>query len=192
MDRKLTPLLGALLLAASALIEAPAQTPAEAPATGTTPPPRHPRTPGERHHHPGRAAEDFEKFNNVRKAIDALTPEQRKRFQENFQRWINLSPEQKTALSERETFRRRKIAEDIDAAIKEAGLELDPARRERFAKRYWEERQRIEEQLRKDMDEKRRPLLQEIIAKLKSEFASDAPSASPDAAQPAPPAPPKP
>jgi hypothetical protein len=201
MDRKVTLLLGALLLAASALIEASAQAPAEAPAPGATPPPRRPWTPGfkgDERHHPGGGAEEFEKFNNVRKAIEALTPEQRKRFQENFQRWINLSPEQKTALSDRETFRHKKIAEDIDAAIKEAGLDLDPARRELFAKRYWEERHRIEEQLRKDMDEKRRPLLQEVIAKLKAEFASGVPVANPDAGtpakplQPAPPPPPKP
>ena len=37
-------------------------------------------------------------FENVRKALDALTPEQRKRFQENFVRWSNLSSEEKKAL----------------------------------------------------------------------------------------------
>ncbi len=192
MARKITPLLSAWLLAAVALIEASAQAPAEAPAPGASPTPRrhwHPEGKGDERHRPGGGAEEFEKFNNVRKAIEALTPEQRKRFQENFQRWINLTPEQKTALSDRETFRRRKIAEDTDAAIKEAGFDLDPTRRELFAKRYWEERHRIEERLRTEMDEKRRPLLQEIIAKLKAEFASGAPVASPDAAKPVPPAP---
>ena len=33
-------------------------------------------------------------FENVRRALDALTPEQRKRFQENFWRWANLSPDE--------------------------------------------------------------------------------------------------
>lgn len=121
-----------------------------------------------------RDPKDREKFETVRKAIDALTPEQRKRFQENFLRWSNLSPEEKKALSDRDTFRRRKIAADVDAALKEAGLELDGDRREAFEKRYGEERHKIEEQLRKDMDEKRKPLVKEVIAKLKAEFASDA------------------
>lgn len=115
---------------------------------------------------------DFEKFNNVRKAIEALTPEQRKRFEENVQRWSNLSPEEKKALSDRDTFRRKKIAEDIDAALKDAGLSLDGERRELFAKRYGEERHKIEEQIRKEIDQKREPLLKEIIAKLKLEFAN--------------------
>ena len=84
--------------------------------------------------------------------------------------WSNLSPEEKKSLADRETFRRKKMAEDIDAALKDAGLELDAERRELFARRYGEERHRIEEQLHKDLDEKRQPLLKEVIAKLKAEF----------------------
>ena len=118
---------------------------------------------------------DAEKFENVRKAVEALTPEQRKRFQENFLRWSNLSPEEKKSLADRETFRRKRIAEDIDAALKEAGLELDADRRELFARRYGEERHKIEEQLRKELDEKRRPLLKEMIARLKAEFSGGTP-----------------
>ncbi len=127
---------------------------------------------------------DFEKFENVRKAIEALTPEQQKRFQENFLRWSNLSPEEKKALADRDGFRRKKMAEGIDAALKEAGLELDAERREIFAKRYGEERHKIEDQLRKDMDEKRQTLLKEVIAKLKAEFASGAAPESAEAPRP--------
>lgn len=201
MAGKLTPLWTASLLTVAALSSAHAQTSAGPPPPGGTPPQKRHGwfggSGGERHHPKG-GSEDFEKFHNVRKAIEALTPEQRKRFQENFQRWSKMSPEEKKALSDRDTFRRKKIAEDIDAALKEAGLELDPARRELFAKRYGEERHRIEEQLRKEMDEKRRPLLKEVIAKLKAEFASGTESAGspvrpPDAgAQPAPVTPPRP
>ena len=120
---------------------------------------------------------DAEKFENVRKAIEALTPEQRKRFQENFLRWSNLPPEEKKALADREIVRRKRIAEDIDAALKEAGLELDPERRELFARRYGEERRKIEESLHKELDDRRRPLLKEMIARLKAEFSSTAPAA---------------
>lgn len=201
MAGKLTPLWTGCLLTAAVLANSAAQTPTEPPPPGASPPPRHPGWfggSGGEGHRPKGGAEEYEKFHNVRKAIEALTPEQRKRFQENFQRWSNLSPEEKKALSDRDAFRRRKIAEDIDAALKEAGLDLDPTRRELFAKRYAEERHRIEDQLRKDMDEKRRPLLKEVIAKLKAEFATGteaagSPDRQPDAgAPPAPVTPPKP
>jgi len=123
-------------------------------------------------------------FENVRKALEALTPEQRKRFQENFVRWSNMSPEAKKALRDRDEFRRKKMAEDIDAAVRESGLDLDKERREQFAKRYAQERRKIEEQLRREMDEKRRPLVTEIVAKLKAEFVAP-PSAAPETPAPA-------
>lgn len=111
-------------------------------------------------------------FENARKAIEALTPEQRKRFQENFLRWSNLSPAEKKLLLERGEFRRKKMAEDIDAAIRETGIEFDKPRREHFARRYAQERRKIEEQLRQEMEEKRKPLVQEMVARLKAEFST--------------------
>ena len=158
-----------------------AQTPPETP---TSPPPKRPGWfggPRGELRRPEGGGPDAEKFENVRKAIEALTPEQRKRFQENFLRWSNLSPEEKKSLADREIFRRKKIAEDIDAALKEAGLELDAERRELFAKRYGEERHKIEEQLRRELDEKRRPLLKDVIAKLKAEFSVGIPAAGTEA-----------
>src|SRR5882757_8891612 len=50
-------------------------------------------------------------FENVRKALDALTPEQRKRFQENFWRWANLPPDEKKALRDREELRKKFMAQ---------------------------------------------------------------------------------
>ena len=169
-------LLTSAAVLAATLPAALAQTPTEAPAS---PAPKRPGWFGGGRgdmHRPEGGGPDAEKFENVRKALDALTPEQRKRFQENFQRWSNLPPEEKKALADREIFRRKKIAEEIDAALKDSGLELDAERRELFARRYGEERHRIEEQLRKELDEKRQPLLKEVIAKLKAEFSTAAPS----------------
>jgi hypothetical protein len=114
-------------------------------------------------------------FDNVRKALDALTPEQRKRFQENFIRWSNLSPEEKKALRDREELRKKLVAQEVETVLKDSGLELDPDRREQFLKRYSEERRKIEEQLRKEAAEKRKPLLREMVARLKQEFATPAP-----------------
>jgi len=118
-------------------------------------------------------------YENVRKALEALTPEQRKRFQENFLRWSNLSPEEKKALRDREELRKRTIEQEVDAAIQESGLQLDPERREQFARRYGEGRRQIEEQLRKELNEKRKPLVRELLNRLRAEFASDAPLPSP-------------
>ncbi|MEO7319167.1 MAG: hypothetical protein ABIZ56_09280, partial [Chthoniobacteraceae bacterium] len=101
-------------------------------------------------------------FGNVRRAFEALTPEQRHRFVENLKRWSNLPPEEKKALADREGFRRKKIAEEIEQAITNAGLTLEGERRALFAKRYEEERRKVEEQLRREMEEKRQPLVKDI------------------------------
>src|SRR4051812_29260972 len=57
---------------------------------------------------------DSPEFENVRKAIEALTPEQRKRFQENFARWATLSPEEKRALRDQNELRRKRIKDEVD------------------------------------------------------------------------------
>lgn len=111
-------------------------------------------------------------FRDVRKAMEALTPEQRQRFVDNFKRWANLPPEERTALAEREGLRRKKMEEEIDRAINDAGLQLDADRRLKFARRYIEQRRKLEEQLRSEMEAKRQPLLQELVEKLKAEFAT--------------------
>ena len=114
-----------------------------------------------------------QEFGNVRRAFEALTPEQRQHFVENLKRWSNLPPEEKKALADRDGFRRKKMAEEIDAAIADAGLTLDGERRALFAKRYAEERRKVEEQLRKDLEEKRRPLLKDLVGRLKAEFSAE-------------------
>ena len=111
-------------------------------------------------------------FENVRRALDALSPEQRKRFQENFWRWSNLPPEEKKALREREELRKKFIQQEVETAIQETGLELAGERREQFMKRYGEERRKIEEQLRKESNEKRKPLVRELMGRLKAEFSA--------------------
>ena len=125
-------------------------------------------------------------FANVRKALDALTPEQRKRFQENFLRWSNLPTEEKKALRDRQEVQKRFMQQELKAAIQETGLQLDGERRAQFMQRYGEERKKIEEQLRKEMMEKRRPLVKDLLARLKAEFSSPAPVVAPADPTPAP------
>ena len=118
-------------------------------------------------------------FDNVRRAIEALTPEQQKRFQENFLRWSNLPPEEAKALRERAEVRRKKIQEAINNALAEAGLDLDKEKKQQFYRRYFEERRKVEAQLWKELEEKRKPLMKEIIGKLKDEFSAQQAAATP-------------
>src|SRR5262249_11477649 len=112
--------------------------------------------------HPADASPKGPAYENVRKALEALTPDQRKKFQENFWRWANLSPEEKKALRDREDIRKKAIEQETEAALQQAGLtSLEGERREQFMKRYSEGRRAIEEQLRKEMSEKRKPLVHE-------------------------------
>jgi uncharacterized membrane protein YccC len=122
-------------------------------------------------------------FENVRRALEALTPEQRKRFQENLVRWANMSPEEKKALREREETRKQTIEQETNAAIQESGLQLDADRREQFVKRYTEGRRAIEEQLHKELVEKRKPLVRELVNRLRAEFASEGTPALPTPSQ---------
>ncbi len=112
---------------------------------------------------------------NVRKAIEGLSPEQRKRFGENLMRWSNLSPEEKKALREREAVRQKYMEQEVAAAITASGLRLEGERRVQFVKRFSEERRKIEEQLRQEMMEKRKPMVRELIGKLKAEFSDSKP-----------------
>jgi hypothetical protein len=151
-----------ILLSACAALGIPAN--AETPAT----PEKKPRK--------ERAETASPEFENVRKALDALTPEQRKRFQENFWRWANLPTEEKKALRNREETRKKFMEQDVQAAIQESALQLDGERRAQFVQRYGEERRKIEEQLRKETMEKRKPLIREMVARLKAEFSETGPT----------------
>ncbi len=112
---------------------------------------------------------------NVRRAIESLSPEQKKRFGENMMRWSNLSPEEKKALRESEAVRQKYIEQDVIMAITASGLRLEGERRVQFVKRFTEERRKIEEQLRHDMMEKRKPMVRELIGRLKTEFSNSKP-----------------
>lgn len=116
-----------------------------------------------------------------RRFFEQLPPEQRQRFRENLERWRNLPPDERDVLRKDAEVRRAKIARDIDEAIRNAGLQLDRDRRQVFTLRYVQERRKIEEQLRKEMEAKRGPMMRNMIERLKNEFAS-APSPSPSPA----------
>jgi Protein of unknown function (DUF3106) len=122
-----------------------------------------------------RGGDHSPEMQNVRRAIESLSPEQRKRFGENMMRWSNLSPEEKKALRDSEAVRQKYIEQEVNMAIAASGLRLEGERRVQFVKRFTEERRKIEEQLRQDMMEKRKPMVRELIGRLKTEFADSKP-----------------
>lgn len=179
MVGKLSHLLSAGAILAVGFASVHAQTAPEARDSSPTPGKRPGWFGGNRPTGPEAAA-----LENVRKALDALTPEQRKRFQENFWRWANLSPQEKKALRDREDVRKKVVEQEVSAAIQETGLTLEGERREQFVKRYGEERRKIEEQLRKETMEKRKPMVKEVIARLKAEFSGSVSASTEPAAAP--------
>lgn len=133
-------------------------------------------------------------FEEVHKLFQRLSPDQRDKFMENLQRWQELTPTERMLLRYREEERRQRMLQEIDKTIRQSGLRLDEDTREMYILRYTQERRKIEEKLQREMDEKRRPLLQEMNTRLKEEFKAmsglkPAPAASASASPSSSPAP---
>lgn len=99
-----------------------------------------------------------------------MRPDERQRFRSNAERWLQMAPEERRLLRDREAQRRERIQRETDAALRQSGLELEAERRAQFERRYIEERRRIEQQLRRDIEERRRRELAPVVEQLKKEF----------------------
>ncbi len=170
-DCLLIPVLAAVALATSGIAQEPPQ--------GVGDGKRDEKKEGDRGKHYREGKDKSPEMQNVRRALEALSPEQKKRFEENFYKWSNLPPEEKKSLRHRDESRRKRMAQDIDEAIQKAGLTLDQTQKEQFSQRYTEERRKLEEELRNEMNEKRQPRLEAIVGKLAKEFGSATPAPTP-------------
>src|SRR4051794_38144937 len=83
------------------------------------------------------------------------SPEDRMRLQSNAERWLRLPPEEQRVLRDRELMRRQRIQREADAALKQSGLQLEAEKREAYQRRYLQERRRVEQSLRQDMEDRR-------------------------------------
>jgi len=108
-----------------------------------------------------------------------MSPEQRKQLRANLQQWKTMSKEEHQALRLLAEKRRQRLEQNVDDFIKSNGWDFDPDTRQKLIERFAQERKTIEETLRKEMDEKRRPMIREMKEKLKAEFAPLAASPSP-------------
>ena len=110
----------------------------------------------------------------ARKEFEKMTPEQRQKFWENFKTWIDMPAEQRERFTKIHSDRYQKARAEIQEVIRKSGLTLDEEQQKKFAGRYFEERKLIEEKLRAEFDERRRPLVAAMEEKLKAEFSKPA------------------
>jgi hypothetical protein len=109
-------------------------------------------------------------WTQTRHAFEQLSPDQQKKFIDNLSQWKAMTPEEQELFRDRELFRNARIAQEIQTAINRSGLHLDDDEREVYALRYTQERRKIEEALRKEMDQKRASMVNDMLGKLKQEF----------------------
>jgi len=100
-----------------------------------------------------------------------MPEDERAKFVENFHRWQQMTDEEKRHFRERAMLEHQEIQNAIKEAIKKTGLNLSEDQREVFALRYVQERIKIEQGLRKEMETKRTQLLEGVVKNLKDEFS---------------------
>jgi hypothetical protein len=108
-----------------------------------------------------------------------MPPDARQNFQRNAQLWMQMTPEQRNLMRQRETVRRQVMARDADAAVRDSGLQLNPQERAKFESRYIQERRRVEQSLRQQIETERQKEIPALIQQLRKEFQLDEPGKSP-------------
>jgi hypothetical protein len=108
-----------------------------------------------------------------------MPPEARQNFQRNAQLWMQMTPEQRNLMRQRENTRRQIITREADAAIRDSGLQLNPQERARFESRYVQERRKVEQSLRQQIETERQKEIPALIQQLRKEFQIDKPGKSP-------------
>ena len=107
----------------------------------------------------------------------AMPPEDRQVFRRNAERWIQMGPEERKIMREREKTYRERVQREVDTALRDSGLRLEGEKRAQFEQRYLQERRRIEHSLRQEIDSKRQEQLPALQERLKREFQEPSPVA---------------
>lgn len=157
-----------ITLACPVLLLAQERPPTDPLATASPKPEQKPASPGPRR--PGFfGGPEAEK---ARQAFQQMSPEEKERWMRSFRQFAELPPEKKMEIFQRSEFMRKKMREDVESALKQTGLNLSEDQKKKFADRYFEERRIVEEDLRKQVEELRKPKIQALVEKLKQEFAT--------------------
>jgi hypothetical protein len=116
---------------------------------------------------------------SMRERYMAMPPAARQNFQRNAERWLRMSPAERNVLRQRENLRRETIKRETEAALRQSGLRLSPQERAQFESRYIQERRKVEQSLRQQIEAERQKELPALIQQLKKEFQIDQPNRSP-------------
>ena len=92
---------------------------------------------------------------------------------------MQMTPEQRNLMRQRENVRRQIITRDADAAVRDPCLQLSPQERARFESRYIQERRKVEQSLRQQIETERQKEIPALIQQLRKEFQIDEPGKSP-------------
>ena len=109
----------------------------------------------------------------------AMPPDARQNFRRNADLWMQMTPEQRNLMRQRENVRQQIITRDADAAVRDSGLQLNPQERARFESRYIQERRKVEQSLRQQVQTERQKEIPALIQQLRKEFQIDEPGKSP-------------
>jgi len=90
-----------------------------------------------------------------------------------------MTPEQRNLMRQRETMRRQAMTRDADAAVRDSGLQLNSQERARFESRYIQERRKVEQSLRQQIETERQKEIPALIQQLRKEFQLDEPDKMP-------------
>src|SRR5213593_1019219 len=116
---------------------------------------------------------------SVRDRWLAMPPDARQNFRRNAELWMQMTPQQRNLMRQRENMRRQIITREADAAVRDSGLQLNPQERARFESRYIQERQKVEQALRQQIEAERQKEIPALIQQLRKEFQIDEPGKSP-------------
>src|SRR5438477_6777551 len=100
---------------------------------------------------------------SIRERWMALPPEARQNFRRNAERWMRMSPEEQNVMRQRENLRRETIKRETEAALRDSGLRLNPQERAQFESRYMQERRKVEQALRQQIESERQKELPALI-----------------------------
>ncbi len=84
-----------------------------------------------------------------------------------------MTPEQRNLMRQRENARQQIMTRDADAAVRDSGLQLNPQQRAQFESRYIQERRKVEQSLRQQIETERQKEIPALIQQLRKEFQID-------------------
>jgi hypothetical protein len=116
---------------------------------------------------------------SIRERWLAMPPDARQNFRRNADLWMQMTPEQRNLMRQRENMRRQIITREADAAVRDSGLQLNSQERARFESRYIQERRKVEQSLRQQIQTERQKEIPALIQQLRKEFQIDEPGKSP-------------